>query len=152
MTSEENHFAFHLEEYTSVRNEIELLRKNTDDLLLYSSIANAAIASWIASFLFDGHPQDGLLFSGVSWLPSLVLILTFLVYLRRRYSANSLVRYIEKLENEYARENLGWFSNNKTESKYFRTHHIFYFAYGLQLIIYITFGVYVTSLVSGGSL
>ena len=132
--SQEN--AFHLAEYSALRQELVAHQVRQNNAILFSLTSNAAVIAWLTS----GIAKDiGPLVQLGSWIPFLITIIGITFYLHSSRDIGRIARYCKTLEEKFGSQGLGWETYldvmARKERPRFRTRYLTYPIFALQLIL-----------------
>jgi hypothetical protein len=139
---------FHIAEYTALRQELSENAKSAQNAFVYSSAANAIIASWLIVNVGEPGSKANILALG-SLLPAFVTANAWVLFYVRRERVSRIGKYCEVLERRLGLDGLGWsrFRNELggrpavpflTSKRVFNLLFMFQMALSLYLAYYIT--------------
>jgi hypothetical protein len=134
---------FHIAEYTALRAELLSHVKSSYDAVTYVSIANAAIFSWLISAISAN--RNYALCVVVAWLPFLLTLVGWALFLTRNAAIARLAAYFKLMEKVLSIDGLGWERFAMTyKGRYFRTRHLFHVIFLVNLVLSVSLGVLMT--------
>ena len=146
---EQNQFAFHLEEYRSLKQELLSTIKNFYQAALLSIAGNAALISfWLNSHdIGQRLPASRIL---IPLLSVTICIFGILFYRLRRRSVGKIVGYLKLLEHKLRDPDLGWesFYQSDIDKRFFfvRTPFVIYSLFAMHFILVTLFA---TTVIAG---
>jgi hypothetical protein len=146
----ESKIAFQIAEYTSLRQELSENAKSSQNAFIYSSTANALIASWLIVNIGEPGSKSNIFALG-SLLPAFVTVNAWLLFYVRRERVTRIGEYCGILENKLSMDGLGWetFRTNHRKTRPVRfvtSRMVFNFLFMFQMALSLYLAYYVTVL------
>lgn len=136
---ERHQIDFHIAEYNNVQNDIKSNYAQIYNAIFYVIVANAFIVTW-ASQQHDAANAPARIVAIASWIPLILIISAYLLCQALRSRNARLYRYIKKIEDRFALDELGWekWYTSSVEKKTLGASHVvdFVFLFQAALSIY----------------
>lgn len=140
---DQSHSDFHIAEYNGLRENFLSHGKLEFQSIIYVSISNAFIFSWLSTQIDTTTNRPILLI--ICWVPLLITLTGFALNYSRKLSMRRIGKYAMILEERFGENNLGWEQFVKKNPKKITTSNILNFAFVFQTVLTLFFGILFTS-------
>jgi hypothetical protein len=106
--ADDHAFAFHLEEFKALRQEIDNQSKSRDSITVYVTTANYIYASALLGYLLKADSPSYVLAALASAAPTSLSLLGRAIVSHRKREILLAAKYIESIEAKYANDGHGW--------------------------------------------